>query len=322
MSSSARVRETAGSGHIGVAFFYVLSGFVLTWSWRPGRPVLDYYRGRLARIYPLHALTWAIALVVAFLVAGRPPWRQIFAPLTLLHSWTPDIGVVFAVNAPSWSLSDEAFFYALLPALVPLASRVPWRTSVGAAVGCVVASTMAWPLIGAELGGPLGDWFVYIFPMTRLTEFILGVVIARAVIERRPCPISVSRTVALLVGAMGLVPFVGATWRPVAVTVVPFALLIWAVAQRDAEGRDGGALHQPWLTALGRWSFALYLIHNIVVTVWLSRTGRVDASGLALAAVSITAISVALAAAAHRFIEIPAERALRGTRGSTALVSG
>lgn len=37
-------------GGIGVDFFFVLSGFVLAWSWRPGSSVKAFYRRRFARL--------------------------------------------------------------------------------------------------------------------------------------------------------------------------------------------------------------------------------------------------------------------------------
>src|SRR3954470_17084064 len=42
-------------GFIGVSFFFVLSGVVLTWSSRPGQTSRQFYWRRFARIYPSHA---------------------------------------------------------------------------------------------------------------------------------------------------------------------------------------------------------------------------------------------------------------------------
>ena len=49
------------AGPAGVSFFFVLSGFVLTWSRRTGDRRRDFYRRRFARIYPLHLVTWGAA---------------------------------------------------------------------------------------------------------------------------------------------------------------------------------------------------------------------------------------------------------------------
>ena len=46
-----------GPGAAGVSFFFVLSGFVLTWSVRPGETAWRFWRRRIAKIYPNHAVT-------------------------------------------------------------------------------------------------------------------------------------------------------------------------------------------------------------------------------------------------------------------------
>ena len=71
-----------GLGHLtrqgssGVAFFFVLSGFVLTWSSRPDDTKISFYRRRIARILPLYLLAWwggvALNLVTGESTAGPP----------------------------------------------------------------------------------------------------------------------------------------------------------------------------------------------------------------------------------------------------------
>jgi peptidoglycan/LPS O-acetylase OafA/YrhL len=49
-----------------------------------------------------------------------------------------------------------------------------------------------------------------------------------------------------------------------------FALLVAAAARADLDGRRIG-LGGAWAVRLGRWSFAWYLIHEVVIRVWLGR---------------------------------------------------
>ncbi|MFJ9753035.1 acyltransferase family protein [Streptomyces chartreusis] len=63
---SARIVDWAfGAGATGVSFFFILSGFVLAWSARPGERFWVFWRRRIARIYPVHLITAAIALALA-----------------------------------------------------------------------------------------------------------------------------------------------------------------------------------------------------------------------------------------------------------------
>ncbi|MGC0367614.1 peptidoglycan/LPS O-acetylase OafA/YrhL [Rhodococcus sp. 27YEA15] len=53
------------AGFAGVGFFFVLSGFVLTWSAKKNDSDLGFWRRRFVKIYPNHFVTWAIAIVLA-----------------------------------------------------------------------------------------------------------------------------------------------------------------------------------------------------------------------------------------------------------------
>lgn len=66
------VAEFARFGYLGVAFFFVLSGFVLTWSWRPTVDKRTFYWRRFARVYPLNVVTLLLAIPVFYSFNPNP----------------------------------------------------------------------------------------------------------------------------------------------------------------------------------------------------------------------------------------------------------
>src|SRR5690349_24005788 len=52
-------------GDLGVSFFFVLSGFVLTWAARgeSARPLGRFFAGRVLRIYPAYVVALGLAVV-------------------------------------------------------------------------------------------------------------------------------------------------------------------------------------------------------------------------------------------------------------------
>ncbi|WP_153006429.1 acyltransferase [Leucobacter sp. G161] len=50
-------------GNSGVAFFFVLSGFVLTYSARPATTTRNFYWRRFGRIYPAHIVALLLAVL-------------------------------------------------------------------------------------------------------------------------------------------------------------------------------------------------------------------------------------------------------------------
>lgn len=64
--------ELFSYGYFGVTFFFVLSGFVLTWSARSNVPVSTFYWRRFARIWPSHIVALLLAIPVFYTMAAIP----------------------------------------------------------------------------------------------------------------------------------------------------------------------------------------------------------------------------------------------------------
>lgn len=75
-------------GSIGVTFFFVLSGFVLTWSMTGEVSASTFYTRRFARIWPSHivALLLAIPVFYAFIPPTDASWIKPVDVGTLLLS--------------------------------------------------------------------------------------------------------------------------------------------------------------------------------------------------------------------------------------------
>src|SRR5579875_3536705 len=111
-------------GFVGVAFFFVLSGVVLTWSARPGQLAGDFWFRRAARIYPSFLVATLAAIGIYVWLGGQHgPWWSLPFVFVLLHAWAPTQEVQSAADGVSWSLSCEAFFYLLFPGIMPWLAR-------------------------------------------------------------------------------------------------------------------------------------------------------------------------------------------------------
>src|SRR5690242_17436535 len=119
----------ASHGYLGVSLFFVLSGFILTYTYiEPDSGALrgsarEFWWARIARVYPMYTAALVVALPVFLLyrIALAPPEARaqatIAAGLTpmLLQGWWPPAACQW--NCPGWSLSVEMFFYAIFPFL-------------------------------------------------------------------------------------------------------------------------------------------------------------------------------------------------------------
>lgn len=335
--------RTLTLGTHGVTFFFVLSGFVLTWSSGRAVPGFEppdagtFWWRRVARVYPAHlvALLLALPVFTSLLLAegshsGVRPFDVgiVLLSVLLLQGWSRDANVLFSGNPASWTLSCEAFFYALHPAADRALARTTRRGALWAAGGVVGVAVLLRVLVmsGGEVGMTIGalPW-----PVLRLTEFLLGMALARAVALGWRPRVRVG-LVATAVGAVGAWLVTGGTLLAAAgleggtaaqaharlavglqeVMTVGLAALVVAVAVGELEGRPS-ALSRPRLVRLGEWSFAFYLVHATVIYLMVAVLG--PHRGLAGVLVGVLALVLSLAAAwaLHAAVERPAERRLR-----------
>lgn len=260
------------SGYLGVSFFFVLSGFVLTWSSNPDEPARAFWRRRVLKIFPNHLVVSAFALLL--FAAAFTPWYAWLSNALLLHSFLPLGDVYVSVNPPSWTLCSELLFYALFPVLLPLIRRIrvnrlwPWIGVMLA--GMVLVQVVNLTLLPASPKSPIAPvsvtqfWFGYIFPPPRLFEFILGVLLARVVMAGRWPRIGLAPAVGLVVAGYAVALAVPFVWGFSVATIVPVCVIIGEFASRDLRGARTG-MRSRVARWLGEISFGFYICQGVVI---------------------------------------------------------
>lgn len=289
-----------GFGQIGVAIFFVLSGFLMGYLYAHKPPnraaILRYLQSRAARVLPLYfiALTLAGLLVLGFGLPlfDIPDLRALLLGAGLIHA--PDI---------FWSIPVEVQFY-LVFALVWLALGRGWGVAAFALVTAALAIG-AWLLPQAR----------YVLPKWGMF-FVAGTLAAMA--YRRWVPALQSRlwhlgawlTLPALIWvlpgvrrAMGQTP--GAPYADPATMLWVGAVFFCALLSLGPYR----ALAHPALRWLGAVSFSLYLLHLplVVVTAHLYRQGHAPAP---LLFAGLLVASLCTAFASLHLIERPAQRAV------------
>ncbi|KQR88075.1 acyltransferase family protein [Sphingomonas sp. Leaf343] len=325
------------SGYLGVDFFFILSGFVLTHVYQPqiaaGR--FDYWAflsRRFARIYPMHAAT--LLAFVGFGLAARSgalvvePWlsgmsfagidhavifRALIANLTLIHAWGSTGWLFF--NQPSWSISAEWFAYLLFPVLVMI-RRLPPRSETAKLFGIATAFVIFALVYAAMFKGELTrlSWnagIMRIFP-----EFLIGMSLHRFGETWSAGP---RGAVAGLVGSFILVVVslcIGAAVSGLEVAMAVIATLglagiVFFAADSDRHGklRPFGSTVPVYL---GEISYSVYMVHlGVGILLYDALLPRWRPADVPTAIVTVLAGLVAatiLSMLTYRLIEVPGRR--------------
>lgn len=300
-------------GFLGVDLFFVLSGFLITTLLLErrdgdggGRADLGrFYRRRAARLLPALALYLAASTIYVAGVGGdlRAQLRSTVAAATFATNW--DLPLHLRLSHEQfhlWSLALEEQFYLLWPvALLALVarSRDPRRPVVAA-----IAVVAGWRLLLVVVG-------VDVVPLafrtdTRIDTLLVGC--ALALVERagwRPRAATLRWAGPAALGLLGVAFWSAGSWfRPLAAggyTVVALLAAVLVATAEEGTSPLARALAHPWLVAIGRRSYSLYLWHVLVfigVVRWL------DAGFVTRTAVAV-ALSAAVASWSYRFVERP-----------------
>jgi peptidoglycan/LPS O-acetylase OafA/YrhL len=170
--------EIANQGAIGMTFFFVLSGFILSYTYNSDLKVSSYFRSRLARIYPIYILAAILTLpwlVLPGYIGKNPSFFEVTfllaVGLLLLQAWFPPTFSRWN-NGGSWSISVEVFFYFCFPALKKIIDKQDRRDSfyfLFSGYSMILVISLSVYVYQSE-----GMSIAYSMPIFRLFEFVIG----------------------------------------------------------------------------------------------------------------------------------------------------
>ncbi len=261
-----------GGGDMGVACFFVLSGFCYALGYGRKVKAADFdYRGfiksRLAKFYPLHWITLLIAIPVS-LDAGLG-WKNgaiLGVNALLMQSWFPLSSVYYSFNGVSWFLSDMVLLVAVFPFLYRMLDSRKGRWILLLPASVVYCILCIWT--PAELRNTV----LYVNPVVRLCDFTVGILAGMWYLRLKE-NVSVTESVQrhkTLLRIVSLASFLVllsmSVFIPEQYTLMAFIFWPIAVVMLVCISLNpGGLLSTPLLQRLGQISFPFYMIHQLVI---------------------------------------------------------
>jgi peptidoglycan/LPS O-acetylase OafA/YrhL len=322
-----------------VSFFFVLSGFVMMWSMTADGSDYDarsFLRRRFWKIFPNYFATWVLVLAILLILPvsavpgvlppGPPAVGPAVANLFTVHSWVPAADYMHSVNPVSWSISSEALFYLLFPLLAPVVLRLGARYLVTLMVAAVA---IAWiiPLVSLAIApsietptGPVPSlvqyWFAYYLPVSRLPEFIVGMVLARLVHNgfRPRIGVAVPGVLSFLALVISSA-FLPLAFIFAAAALIPIALVVIGAASMDVRNVKSIWGSKP-LVFLGNISYAFYLVHYPIFMLfdYFTENSMSTGSGLIAKAAILAVLCIFFSWLLYVAVERPLMRRFGGKR--------
>ena len=274
--------RTLNHGHIAVDFFFILSGFVISYAYddRWGKMSMGgFFKRRLIRLHPMLVMG-AVVGAITFLIAGREQWSGgtasigwVMTAMLLTMFMIPAVpgahyevrgnGEMFPLNGPGWSLFFEYIgniLYALFIRRLPTRILAVLAVLLGV-VHCwfFVGDVSGYDMVG--VGWTIDDHNFWGGLVRMMFPFTVGMLLARTFRPRKVKGAFWICSIALV--AIFAVPYIkpgygislNSLYEVVCIAFI-FPLLVWLGACGSASGRTG-KLNR----LLGDLSYPLYIVH-------------------------------------------------------------
>jgi peptidoglycan/LPS O-acetylase OafA/YrhL len=324
-------------GAQGVDLFFMLSGFVLTWTYldRMGesfsiRSTLHFLWLRLARVWPAYLVTLhlAAAWIIFTLYVGHEPSKaadQLNAvsyvrQVLLVQLWFQPYFDGSSWDGPAWSISAEWLAYLLFGLLVLVIFRIARATRARGLLWLAVAASLPPALLLLATGQFYTPWNWLPRIVMQFTAGALACAAVRKLQLSDPARRRVGYLSVVLAGAIvgtlylldaHPVPKVSDSSGLVDVLFVPLVVTL-----AIGVGSLPRLLSTRIMVYGGYISFSLYMVHELVHTAWNWFTAQFEivltpSWSAKLIVISVLGLAVLGGAALYHFVEEPARLWMR-----------
>lgn len=326
---------TLNHGHIAVDFFFILSGFVISYAYddRWGKKsTWQFFKRRLVRLHPMLVMG-AVIGALAFAFVGFEKWDGTVAPvewvmmaMLLTMFMIPAVpgvpyevrgnGEMFPLNGPAWSLFFE-YIGNILYALVIRRLSIKILTILAVVLGCLhawffVGNVSGYDMVG--VGWTIDEINFWVGLVRMLFPFTVGVLLARTFRPRKMkgafwvC----SAMLVILFSVPYISPLknmdisVNSLYEVVCITVV-FPFVVWL----GACGVSSGGVVTRMNRILGDLSYPLYIVHYPIMYVfyaWLVEKKYYTLQDCWSVAALVVILSIMLALLCMKLYDEPVRR--------------
>lgn len=343
--SGGHITQIINHGYLAVDFFFVLSGFVIGYSYDDRWQSMSlgaFAKRRLIRLHPMlfigsviGGLLYYFGSCDAFPIIAGTPWHTVLLVTILGCFLIPTCGCLdirgwaesYPLNGPAWTLMFEYIANLLYATVIRRFGKITLGVCVLCFAILTVLLTMNIDLFGFFAGREslaytvIGGWSIdpaqlYVGFSRLLYPFFAGLLLSRIgfVIKMRNGFVSSAIIIAVLLA----MPFVGTEdlqWTNGIYEAVCIIALFPLIVAIGAGSREMGKRTGSVCRFLGEISFPLYITHYPLIYMQMAWAySHPDAPAATHVAVSLSLfiVAVAMAWACLKLYDLPVRAWLRG----------
>jgi peptidoglycan/LPS O-acetylase OafA/YrhL len=334
-----RFIQLMNHGYLAVDFFFLLSGFVVAYSYddRWGKMTQwDFYKRRLIRLQPMVVMGTLVGAALFYfqagsvfpLISGTPVWKMLLMMVVgcTLIPLPPSMDIrgwqeMHPLNGPAWSL----FFEYIANLLYALVVRRFSKWGLGIFVflaACLLVHLTVWGPQGDVIGGwSLNGEQLHIGFARVLYPFFAGVLLSRMgkLIHIK----NAFGICSLLILVVFCIPRIGGTkelWMNGLYEAFAIIVVFPLIVAIGAGGHLSGKRATQVCKLLGDISYPLYITHYPLIylyTAWVVKNNITMAQGLPMGLLLLI-VSIALAYACLKWYDEPVRAWLKAKWGGVA----
>lgn len=183
LSDNPYVAGIFSQGAVGMALFFILSGFILAYKYndtdfKKKNEIKKYLINRFARIYPAYFFTCLLTLPLLDFSLDFSKITFLVSILILsffaLQAWFPQLFSIWNFGG-TWSISVEIFLYSLLPSFLSSLKKMGKKWLLIIFLLLYIISCL--PGLIQKIHGQILFPVYYAIPLYRLPEFLIGIVL-------------------------------------------------------------------------------------------------------------------------------------------------
>ena len=290
----------ADYGAWGVSVFFILSGFLMIYSYKGRYPEANIKAAgalavkKIKKLYPLHLVM--IAVVICMMVFDKSfkftkvlllhYAKLLAANILLIQTWLPRVDLSISMNGPAWYLSVSLFLYFMFPFIADLINKPRKKQFPVLMILAIYIIQLTAAFIMKNFGNLFSysdnwnQWFTYCFPIFRLGDFIMGCLLGYIICNGEKISMHANKTIytiaeaAVVLITIFVLPkmfiddryFWGSEWFKYSLLYSPFSLLLIYLFFRK-EGYITKFLTNKATIWIGDMSPYAFLIHVPVINI-------------------------------------------------------